>query len=185
MSHFTPSSFLDPFHWHRLTVDRDTVSLQAIEYYSRLPQDVTVDRIFILDPMVATGNTAIAALRMMQEWGLKMDKVSFLGIIASQSAVDTITKAFPQVDVSCLKITRFRALTDITVLLRRDRSGVDGEGIRRARLWRCRRQVVQFSYEVAGTTVSPFRLGTRLHDACILYHPPWYGYLSPVVCSHR
>ena len=50
--------------------------------------------------MVATGGTAIAALKMMKEWGLEMDKVSFLGIIASQSAVDSITKAFPQVDVS-------------------------------------------------------------------------------------
>lgn len=79
---------------------RDTISLQAIEYYSRLPDGVTVDRIFILDPMVATGGTAIAALKMMKEWGLEMDKVSFLGIIASQSAVDSITKAFPQVDVS-------------------------------------------------------------------------------------
>lgn len=50
--------------------------------------------------MVATGGTAIAALKMMKEWGLEMDKVSFLGIIASQSAVDHITKTFPQVDVS-------------------------------------------------------------------------------------
>lgn len=82
---------------------RDTVSLQAIEYYSRLPDGVTVDRIFILDPMVATGGTAIAALKMMREWGLAMDKVSFLGIIASQSAVDSIVKAFPQVDVSALR----------------------------------------------------------------------------------
>lgn len=50
--------------------------------------------------MVATGGTAIAALKMMKEWGIEMGKVSFLGIIASQSAVDQITKVFPQVDVS-------------------------------------------------------------------------------------
>jgi len=50
--------------------------------------------------MVATGNTAIAALKMMKEWGMAMDKVSFLGIIASQSALDSITKVFPDVEVS-------------------------------------------------------------------------------------
>jgi hypothetical protein len=37
---------------------------------------------------------------MMREWGLSMDKVSFLGIIASQSALDSIAKVFPEVDVS-------------------------------------------------------------------------------------
>lgn len=50
--------------------------------------------------MVATGNTAIAALKMMKEWGIPMNKVSFLGIIASQSALDSITKVFPDVEVS-------------------------------------------------------------------------------------
>ena len=78
----------------------DPISLQAIEYYSRLPHDIPVDRIFILDPMVATGGTAIAALKMMREWGLGMDKISFLGIIASKSAVESLVKAFPEVHVS-------------------------------------------------------------------------------------
>jgi uracil phosphoribosyltransferase len=81
---------------------RDPISLQAIEYYSRLPDTLTVDRIFILDPMVATGNTAIAALKMMKEWGLPMDKVSFLGVIASRKALEGIEKVFPDVQVgSC------------------------------------------------------------------------------------
>jgi hypothetical protein len=50
--------------------------------------------------MVATGNTAIAALGMMKEWGLSMDKVSFLGIIASKGALESIEKKFPEVNVS-------------------------------------------------------------------------------------
>jgi len=79
---------------------RDPISLQAIEYYSRLPQSINVDRIFILDPMVATGNTALAALKMMQEWGLGMDKVCFLGIIGSRKALDGLEKKYPDVHVS-------------------------------------------------------------------------------------
>jgi uracil phosphoribosyltransferase len=83
---------------------RDPVSLQAIEYYSRLPQSINVDRIFILDPMVATGNTALAALKMMQEWGLGMDKVAFLGIIGSRKALEGLERKYPDVHVSCSSV---------------------------------------------------------------------------------
>jgi uracil phosphoribosyltransferase len=41
---------------------REKVSLQAVEYYSRLPAQVTADMLFILDPLIATGGTAIAAV---------------------------------------------------------------------------------------------------------------------------
>ena len=80
----------------------DPISLQAIEYYSRLPQEINVDRVFILDPMVATGNTALAALKMMKEWGLEMNKVSFLGIIGSKKALEGIEKKYPEVEVSLI-----------------------------------------------------------------------------------
>ena len=50
--------------------------------------------------MVATGNTALAALKMMQEWGLGMDKVCFLGIIASRKALEGLEKKYPDVHVS-------------------------------------------------------------------------------------
>ena len=78
----------------------DPISLQAIEYYSRLPQTINVDRIFILDPMVATGNTALAAMKMMKEWGLGMDKVCFLGIIGSRKALEGLEGKYPDVHVS-------------------------------------------------------------------------------------
>jgi uracil phosphoribosyltransferase len=79
---------------------RDPISLQAIEYYSRLPQTINVDRIFILDPMVATGNTALAAMQMMKEWGLGMEKVCFLGIIGSRKALEGLEGKYPDVHVS-------------------------------------------------------------------------------------
>lgn len=50
--------------------------------------------------MVATGNTAQAALKMMEEWGLGMDKVCFLGIIGSRKAIEGIEKKYPDVNVS-------------------------------------------------------------------------------------
>jgi hypothetical protein len=52
--------------------------------------------------MVATGNTALAALKMMKEWGLEMNKVSFLGIIGSKKALEGIEKKYPEVEVSLI-----------------------------------------------------------------------------------
>jgi uracil phosphoribosyltransferase len=93
---------ISPYARCRSLMTRDPISLQAIEYYSRLPQTINVDRIFILDPMVATGNTALAALKMMKEWGLEMNKVSFLGIIGSKKALEGIEKKYPEVEVSLI-----------------------------------------------------------------------------------
>jgi len=98
-----PIISLHPTPWYapyRSLINRDPISLQAIEYYSRLPQQINVDRIFILDPMVATGNTALAAMKMMKEWGLGMDKVCFLGIIGSRKALEGLEGKYPDVHVS-------------------------------------------------------------------------------------
>lgn len=60
--------------------------------------------------MVATGNTAIAALKMMKEWGLPMEKVCFLGIIGSRKAVEEIEKKFPDVHVGFSFVLDFPAI---------------------------------------------------------------------------
>jgi len=53
--------------------------------------------------MVATGNTALAAMKMMKEWGLGMDKVCFLGIIGSRKALEGLEGKYPDVHVSNLE----------------------------------------------------------------------------------
>ncbi|OCF37146.1 uracil phosphoribosyltransferase [Kwoniella heveanensis CBS 569] len=78
---------------------RDKVSLQAIEYYSKLPTEVTADVVFLLDPLIATGGTAIAALHMLTEWGLKPSQIKIISVLGSKQGVEHVTEEFPDVEI--------------------------------------------------------------------------------------
>lgn len=78
----------------------EKVSLQAVEYYSKLPAVVTVDKLFILDPLIATGNTAIAAVNMILDWGLPISSISILAILGSAEGLKAVQSAFPELTVS-------------------------------------------------------------------------------------
>ena len=78
---------------------REKVSLQPVEYYSKLPSTPTVDQVFIVDPLIATGGTAIAAVHMILDWGIPLDKIKFLGILASQAGLDHVKSEFPELEI--------------------------------------------------------------------------------------
>ncbi|WVF68576.1 uracil phosphoribosyltransferase [Kwoniella sp. CBS 6097] len=78
---------------------RDKVSLQAIEYYSKLPSQVTADVVFLLDPLIATGGTAIAALHMLTEWGLQPSQIKIITVLGSKQGVEHVTEEFPDVEI--------------------------------------------------------------------------------------
>ncbi|CAD6589937.1 MAG: hypothetical protein TREMPRED_005578 [Tremellales sp. Tagirdzhanova-0007] len=78
---------------------RDKVSLQAIEYYSKLPTTVTVDLLFVLDPLIATGGTAVAALSMLTDWGLDQSQIKVLSVLGSRQGVQHVSEEFPDVEI--------------------------------------------------------------------------------------
>lgn len=78
---------------------RDKHTLQAIEYYSKLPKSVTADIVYILDPMMATGGTVVAALGMLTEWGLREEQVRVVSVLGSRRGVEHILKEYPGVQV--------------------------------------------------------------------------------------
>ena len=82
--------------WH-LGVYRDERTAKPVEYYSKIPQTLPVDTALILDPMLATGGSAVAALSTLREWGVP--NVKLLSIIASREGVTTITDQFPQAQI--------------------------------------------------------------------------------------
>jgi len=55
---------------YHLGLYREKISLQPVEYYSKLPNIPPVDTVFLLDPLIATGGTACAALTMIVDWGI-------------------------------------------------------------------------------------------------------------------
>jgi uracil phosphoribosyltransferase len=82
--------------WH-LGLYRDHQTLKPVTYYSRLPSHPTINLSFILDPMLATGGSAVAAVDILKEWGIR--RIKFLGLIAAPEGVDKLQGAHPDVPI--------------------------------------------------------------------------------------
>lgn len=76
---------------------RDPVSLEPVEYYCKMPSDIEERELIILDPMLATGGTASAAITSLKNRGCKVIKL--VCIIASPEGIAKIQKSHPDVDV--------------------------------------------------------------------------------------
>ena len=68
-----------------------------IEYYCKLPADCAEREVFVVDPMLATGGSAVAAIQMLKDKGCK--KIHFMCIIAAPEGIEAMQKAHPDVDI--------------------------------------------------------------------------------------
>lgn len=76
---------------------RDPVTAEPHEYYCKIPADCDKRDVFVVDPMLATGGSAVAAIQMLKDKGVK--KIIMMCIIAAPEGVKAITDAHPDVDV--------------------------------------------------------------------------------------
>ena len=76
---------------------RDKNTLKPVEYYNKLPDTCQVDQCIILDPMLATAGTAIAAVSILKDWGVK--NIKLVSLVASRSGIQALEKAHPDVSV--------------------------------------------------------------------------------------
>jgi len=82
--------------WH-LGLYRDEATARPVEYYSKLPHSRPVDVALVLDPMLATGGSAGAALAALTRWGVP--RLKLLSIIASQPGIDAVSRDFPEASI--------------------------------------------------------------------------------------
>jgi uracil phosphoribosyltransferase len=78
---------------------RDHNTLQPVEYYCKLPEDISKRECIILDPMLATGGSSVAAVKLLQEKGA--DKIKLMCIIAAPEGIELMQKECPEVDIFC------------------------------------------------------------------------------------
>lgn len=79
---------------------RDHETLEAIEYFAKFPQDISDRRIFVVDPMLATGASAIAAInQLIDKYECKPENITFVCLVAAPEGVEALTEAHPDVDV--------------------------------------------------------------------------------------
>ncbi len=79
---------------------RDHDTLEPKEYYCKLPDDIVHRDVIILDPMLATGGSAVAAVDFIKKHGCK-DNIKAVFIIAAPEGIETFTKAHPDVPIYC------------------------------------------------------------------------------------
>lgn len=82
--------------WH-IGLYRDERTLRPVEYYNKLPVDPTVQVCLILDPMLATGGSAVATTNILKKWGAQ--RIKFVGLIAAPEGIKALTEAHPDVDI--------------------------------------------------------------------------------------
>ena len=76
---------------------RDEETLEPVEYFCKLPSDASDREIFVVDPMLATGGSAIAAITLLKRRGI--DKIRFLCLIAAPEGLEKLKEAHPDVDI--------------------------------------------------------------------------------------
>jgi uracil phosphoribosyltransferase len=76
---------------------RDEDTLQPVEYYSKLPPADQVDVCLLLDPMLATGGSAVAACNILKRWGMRRTK--YVGLIAAPEGIGRLQESHPDVDI--------------------------------------------------------------------------------------
>jgi uracil phosphoribosyltransferase len=89
--------------WH-LGLFRDERTLRPIEYYNKLPDTATVDLCLILDPMLATGGSATAAIEVLKRWGAS--RIKLLNLIAAPEGVAAVVAAHPDVAIYTAALDR-------------------------------------------------------------------------------
>jgi uracil phosphoribosyltransferase len=82
--------------WH-IGLYRDHKTLEPVQYYNKLPVHPTVQVCLILDPMLATGGSAVATVDILKRWGAQ--RVKFVGIIGAPEGVARLSEAHPDVDI--------------------------------------------------------------------------------------
>lgn len=78
---------------------RDPETLEPVEYYCKLPGDISEREVIVVDPMLATGGSAMMAIDFIKKRGPK--SIKFMCIIAAPEGLESLTKAHPDVDIFC------------------------------------------------------------------------------------
>lgn len=76
---------------------RDPDSMMPVEYYCKFPSDIAERDVIVVDPMLATGGSAIAAINFIKKRGVK--NIKFMCILSAPEGIDALTKAHPDVEI--------------------------------------------------------------------------------------
>ncbi len=82
--------------WH-IGIYRDHATLKPVEYYNKLPIEPRVSVCLVLDPMLATGGSAVATIDILKRWGVK--RIKFVGLIGAPEGIANLQQHHPEVPI--------------------------------------------------------------------------------------
>lgn len=82
--------------WH-IGLYRDEETLKPVSYYNKLPDEPTIDTAVIMDPMLATGGSAVATVDVIKAWGVPT--IKFVSLLAAPEGIAVLQNAHPQVPI--------------------------------------------------------------------------------------
>jgi uracil phosphoribosyltransferase len=82
--------------WH-IGLYRDEKTLKPVQYYNKLPVEPTISVCLILDPMLATGGSAVATVDILKHWGVK--RIKFVGLIGAPEGIHNMQRHHPEVPI--------------------------------------------------------------------------------------
>jgi uracil phosphoribosyltransferase len=82
--------------WH-IGIYRDERTLKPVQYYNKLPIEPTVSVCLILDPMLATGGSAVATVDILKRWGVR--RIKFVGLIGAPEGIGNLQEHHPDVPI--------------------------------------------------------------------------------------
>ena len=81
---------------------RDPDTMQPVEYYCKLPTDIASRDVIVVDPMLATGGSAIVAIQFLKNYGVQ--NIKLLSILAVPESISAIQEEHPDVDIFCAAV---------------------------------------------------------------------------------
>ncbi|KAJ9113523.1 Uracil phosphoribosyltransferase, synthesizes UMP from uracil [Naganishia adeliensis] len=80
----------------KILIQRDEETAQPKLFYAKLPEDISTRYCLLLDPMLATGGSAMQAIEVLLEHGVKEEKILFLNLISSPEGLKTVCEKYPK-----------------------------------------------------------------------------------------
>lgn len=100
-------AFLDMLPFARaghIGIYRDKFINNTVEYYFKIPENSAGKRVIVLDPLIATGDTALASVDRLKQYGI--DNISFCSVIVSSQSIQKIHKHHPEVKFYCVSVEK-------------------------------------------------------------------------------
>lgn len=85
---------------------RNEDTLQPVEYFCKMPDDLPERDILLLDPMLATGGSVVAAIAALEQRGARPEQIKFLCLLASPEGIEKLSSSYPQVRIYTTAVDR-------------------------------------------------------------------------------